>query len=594
MGGEAARIGSFEQDGKTLQSCFMGTRVLRGDKIANQSICLSFDPATLSCICCAKEHQIILGTRPVCVCVADQNFAPNLSGGEDCVSVIRLESGSLDELCELVQEIFGENRFPPGSVLCLGSASHLHRVGLTIYTQDWIRTVAIIAKKIEGVQICPLIPILYHCVPGSLATDIVQLATWLSTAYKGTTLGLIESWIKLAQLITTHTVTEASGPVYHSVALPDSLKQTAQLTPHRFLSTSSRRVISEGFDAKAINELLCTLLTNLQRDLGITCNPRGNPVRVSRVGKGLKETVSHVILVGSSNMRRTAEHIKDLGLRVTECPLNGGIPNDNAIEQITTSLQSVASEQGTAVVFDLFGNFVHRFEQADGNMALPIWLGGKPHLLGRVGVCSDKTFKELIIKLLPLFGSHPQIPKVILPPIPRYLGGGCCPESTHAGGVAEPNHAANMVGHTAHLRKILRGELSGSTVPNYWIPDILESLAPSTAEDPAGSAANTFELMSLFSGDNVHLTPLGYARLAVSIVGGAGCAQKKQMESECVVTGVIQNFYWRGFVSQVGSSRPKMSQQYMKMRGGRGRGGPGRGGRGGPGQRHHHQHPYSR
>ena len=110
----------------------MGTRVLRGDKIANQSICLSFDPATLSCICCAKEHQIILGTKPVCVCVADQNFAPNLSGGEDCVSVIQLESGSLDELWELVQEVFGENRFPPGSVLCLGSASHLHRVGLTI------------------------------------------------------------------------------------------------------------------------------------------------------------------------------------------------------------------------------------------------------------------------------------------------------------------------------------------------------------------------------------------------------------------------------------------------------------------------------
>ena len=80
----------------------------------------------------------------------------------------------------------------------------------------------------------------------------------------------------------------------------------------------------------------------------------------------------------------------------------------------------------------------------------------------------------------------------------------------------------------------MRGELSGSTVPNYWIPDILESLAPSTAEDPAGSAANTFELTSLFSGDNVHLTPLGYARLAVSIVGGAGCEQKKSKWSPSV------------------------------------------------------------
>ena len=38
------------------------------------------------------------------------------------------------------------------------------------------------------------------------------------------------------------------------------------------------------------------------------------------------------------------------------------------------------------MVLDLMGNFSYRFEQVDGNMAIPIWLGGKPHLLGRVGV----------------------------------------------------------------------------------------------------------------------------------------------------------------------------------------------------------------
>ena len=52
--------------------------------------------------------------------------------------------------------------------------------------------------------------------------------------------------------------------------------------------------------------------------------------------QGKKETVTHIILVGASNMRRTAQHIKDLGLRVTECPLKGGIPNDDAIDQVTT------------------------------------------------------------------------------------------------------------------------------------------------------------------------------------------------------------------------------------------------------------------
>ena len=242
------------EDGSILRNCFVGTRILSGDKTTNQSICLSFDPATLSCICCAKEHHILVGSKPVCVCVSDQNMAANLSGDGNCVAVLRLEIGSLDELCDLVQEVFGENRFPPGSVICLGSVSHLHRVGLTIYAQDWIRIVAVISKKIDGVQICPLVPILHHGVPGSLATDLIQLATWLSTVYKGTTLGLIETWIKLAQQLTLHTATVPSEPVYHSVALPDSLKQSAQLTTHRFLSTSSHCANSPRFDAKATNE----------------------------------------------------------------------------------------------------------------------------------------------------------------------------------------------------------------------------------------------------------------------------------------------------------------------------------------------------
>ena len=99
-----------------------------------------------------------------------------------------------------------------------------------------------------------------------------------------------------------------------------------------------------------------------------------------------------------------------------------------------------------------------------------------------------------------------------------------------------------MVGRVSHLRKLLRGELGGASIKNFWVPDILESLAPAAADAPAGSAANTFEISSLFAGDNVHFTAQGYARLAVSIVERAGLALKKQMESECVITGAVKSY----------------------------------------------------
>ena len=74
-----------------------------------------------------------MGSDPVCLCAGDQSFAANLSGGEKCVNVMRVESGSLDEITELIQEIFGANKYPPGSVVCgisqslaQGGAHHLH------------------------------------------------------------------------------------------------------------------------------------------------------------------------------------------------------------------------------------------------------------------------------------------------------------------------------------------------------------------------------------------------------------------------------------------------------------------------------------
>ena len=122
--------------------------------------------------------------------------------------------------------------------------------------------------------------------------------------------------------------------------------------------------------------MLCTLLDALHTDLGINCNPRLTSVREPPAKQGAKEEVTHVILVGASNMKHTAVHLKELGLRVTECQLPGGMPNEKGIELVTKFLSETDSGPRTAIVFDLFGNFTYRFEQSDGNMALPIWLGG--------------------------------------------------------------------------------------------------------------------------------------------------------------------------------------------------------------------------
>jgi hypothetical protein len=111
-----------------------------------------------------------------------------------CLNIVRMEDASLSDLCRLSQEIFGNIRFPEGSVLLFGSASYLARVGTGVYAKDWLSLVSNIEKTCPGVRICPLIPLILSDCPGSLAREISEVAAWLAIVYENNPIGLLEPW----------------------------------------------------------------------------------------------------------------------------------------------------------------------------------------------------------------------------------------------------------------------------------------------------------------------------------------------------------------------------------------------------------------
>ena len=119
--------GSFMDHSEDVGDCFMGARVQRGGRLANQNLCASFDPANLRCVSCKSEHDIIGSDKPVCICLADQSFVSKITGGVEgsCIPVVRIEGGGLEELSDMFLEIFDGYKFPPGSIVLLGSATHL-------------------------------------------------------------------------------------------------------------------------------------------------------------------------------------------------------------------------------------------------------------------------------------------------------------------------------------------------------------------------------------------------------------------------------------------------------------------------------------
>ena len=170
-------------------------------------------------------------------------------------------------------------------------------------------------------------------------------------------------------------------------------------------------------------------------------------------------------------------------------------------------------EPGTTVVFDIFGNFTYRYEQDDGGMSLPVPIQSVHHMFGKVGVCTDDMFKRVVTKLVSVLGQLSPVPCVVLPPIPRYLTGGCCDDSTHASNVGKTGEDSAMVEKLMHMRQLLRRELAASKCTNYWVPDVLEHLSATAVGGTAPVQLKSQQLKELFSSDNVHLNGLGYTRL---------------------------------------------------------------------------------
>ena len=172
-----------------------------------------------------------------------------------------------------------------------------------------------------------------------------------------------------------------------------------------------------------------------------------------------------------------------------------------------------------------------------------------------------------------------------MPPVPRFLTGGCCEDATHSTNTGNTSYKEDLLEKVSHVHKVLRDEVVGSSLSGVWVPDIISGLAGGEGAD-SDNNVRVSNISNLFSAERVHLTTLGYKRLAVCITVGVKSSKDKMISADCTVSGVVRSFFWRGFVSSHGSTRPNFSSSSYKLRGSRTGHGGHRGSRGGG------HHPY--
>ena len=550
---ETMHLGNFDsQYDNSIINGFIGTR--NSQDALQQNMSCSFDPRSYTCLSCNSPHSVLSNKNgngcPVTLILSDQNFPPNLYCPLEgqCAAVIRIEDASLSELVDIVIEIFPDG-LPNSTIILLGSGTHLLRTGSAGYARAWVECNARLASLSSSSQICPLPPMLSGPAQGNLFRSVVELNCWLKEVYGTNTKVLGGVWSHLLSTLSrlTSHCPPLSTPDLYTVTFPTDLSGKGS-KPFSFSSCSSGPGTVSGLDRKATMELLLALFSALNCDLFANLDPELNLPRIlppTESPQGAKEL--HLVLMGGSHMKRLTPILEAQAVRVTDLSTPGWVTNNAAtqtlMDTLSHSLGGANFSLDTVFVMDFLGNSSVRFRQEDDNDSLPCKIGGSFHLLGRAIPMEDGHVTKALGTLEHLYNSRLRdSKKIFIPPIPRYIFGGCCNELSHCPNVRSSEHAQIMLSEHCRIRHTMKSTLIAEKVANMRVLDILGSLTNRS------TLADQLEpLKRITARDNVHLTHDGYIALASGIVKEAQYFLDPKQKGSKLTSTTCSN--WHNFVS---------------------------------------------
>jgi hypothetical protein len=175
---------------------FAAANYHRTDVNRNISASITVD---LDCLACELPHsyrESICEGKPLVVILSDQAFPPVVPGNDSkCVVIVRTEDGLLIEIEQAFVDIFAEyvnpsGSLPRGSVVLVGSVSHLAARGLSSYVNDLVGTMASLGARVgKAVEIVPFVPVLLGGmegnVKGGIIRDLLDLDAWIMSSGLG-------------------------------------------------------------------------------------------------------------------------------------------------------------------------------------------------------------------------------------------------------------------------------------------------------------------------------------------------------------------------------------------------------------------------
>jgi hypothetical protein len=414
--------------------------------------------------------------------------------------------------------------------------------------------------------------------PGSLTKQLIEISTWFKRVYDKNTLGLLPVWSKLSEILgkSEEDGLDLGFTDTYTVAFPHSLTPGSMLVPTKFFTRSSHTTLI-GFDSVATNELLRTLFDHLQCTFATAANSDDLIIREPAPQVQGGKEFTKCIVAGGSNMKKIIPHLINKGITVIDLTKTGWTPTETNIQAIRSEIKSLPEKFDGPVILDLLGNFVYRYEQLDGTLALPFKSSGKYHFAGKVQVCSDSALLQVIQSFKPIFDCL-DCPMLFLSPNPRHLYNSCCNDTEHCPGVDTDPYVKDLLGSVVSLRKVCKNGILTLKKGDVWVPDLFGKMIPACN----GLSEQAIGWKQIAAAVGVHLVPEGYEKMASVMFSCVKTLLDKSKDTVASSVSAVRkptkgSYYWRGFLSPVGSARPKNNHAaYMLTHRGGGGGGGGK------------------
>ena len=186
-------------------------------------------------------------------------------------------------------------------------------------------------------------------------------------------------------------------------------------------------------------------------------------------------------------------------------------------------------------------------------------------MLGEIVPYRDENIVGQVCGLQGVLSLLKDIKKVFIPPIPRFVFGGCCANKTHASNTSAPEHSGKMLTEHTQQRHTITKILVDMKTTTFRVTDILCIFV--TSHESLTDKAR--KLSTFTHKDNMHLTPTGYKLLAEELLLDCNSLAAKQHSAvkqtkAATSTPPSEEKFWRGFSTTQGVGRTSTTATFRR------------------------------